>query len=84
MAHEVIDKVVQCGVFVTSVPVFLLGAADNWPNLTMTLLMVPLFGILLKPDIASTIVYGIANTIGAWRDSPHAIGPNHQMPEDTK
>ncbi|MCZ9635143.1 hypothetical protein [Rhodococcus sp. BH5] len=84
MAHEVIDKVVQCGVFVTSVPVLLLGAANNWSNLTMTLLMVPMFAILLKPDIASTIVYGIANTIGARRESPQAIGPTHQISEETK
>lgn len=84
MAHEVIDKVVQYGVFVTSVPVYLLGAANNWPNLTMTLLMVPLFAILLKPDIASTIIYGIANTIGARRDSLQAVGPNHQISEETK
>lgn len=84
MAHEVIDKVVQCGVFVTSVPVFLLGAADNWPNLTMTLLMVPLFAILLKPDIASRIVYGIANIIESRRDPRRALQPTHQMPEETK
>jgi hypothetical protein len=67
MAHEVIDKVVQCGVFVTWVPAYLVGAANNWPNITLALLMVPLAAILLKPDIASTIVHAIANTIESRR-----------------
>ncbi|MFI7166894.1 hypothetical protein ACIBM3_31015 [Rhodococcus erythropolis] len=84
MAHEVIDKVVQCGVFVTSVPVLLLGGANNWSNLTMTLLMVPLFAILLKPDIVSTIVYGIANIIESRRDPRRALTPTHQISEETK
>lgn len=84
MAYEVIDKVVQCGVFVTWVPAYLLGAAHNWSNLTMALLIVPLVAILLKPDIASRIFYGIANIIGARRDSLQAIRPTHQISEETK
>lgn len=84
MAHEVIDNAVHWVVVVTWVPAYLL-AANNLSTFTVALLIVlPLAAILLKPDIASTIVYGIANIIESRRDPRRALPPTHQISEEMK